>query len=130
MGSGNIKTIIMQYLALRWFTLSCFDKEKLKIFHSLERSIKSAGKKEKYLCWHKQTENYLKRELQNLLSMNTMTKNKLQIFETNLQKFLEQNKLNKNLFLENMNFLQQCDKIICHKNHTIKKASDTITSLP
>ena len=58
MESGNFKNITMQYLTLRWFTLSRFDESKFKLFHSLERALKNAGTKNKSLCWQIQTEDY------------------------------------------------------------------------
>lgn len=127
MESGNFKDIIMQYLTLRWFTLSHFDENKFKLFHSMERSLKNTGIKK--LCWHIQTENYLRKEFKKI-KMNNAYLTKLKNFENNLQIFLDRNEIDNKLFLKNIHFMQQCDEIIYHRTHTENKASYTITSLP
>jgi hypothetical protein len=129
MESGNFKNITMQYLALRWFTLSHFEKDKFKLFHSLERALKNANTKNANLCWYIQTENYLKKEFKKI-KMNNAHLQKLQNFNINLQKFLNQHKINNRLFLENIDFMQQCDCIIYHHAHANKNTSDIFTSLP
>ena len=128
MGSRDFKNIIMQYLTLRWFTLSNFSKENLKLFHSLEHAInKTVNHK---LCWHKQTENYLKKEFNLLINRKNSNINKVKNFDVNLQKFLRQNNLKEEIFLNNIEFLQKCDEIIYHKANCHKTASDINTSLP
>ena len=129
MESGNFKNIIMQYLTLRWFTLSHFDKNKLKLFHSLERALKTANTKYPNLCWYIQTENYLKKEFRKI-KMNNTNLIKLKEFDNNLQNFLTQNKIDGKLFLKNIDFMQKCDEIIYHCTHTSKNTSNAITSLP
>ena len=103
----------MKYLTLRWFTLNCFDESKLKTFHSLERAINA----DKKLCWHTQTENYLKQEFKNFTADNNTRKKQFEEFENNLQKFFTANNLEPKLFLENINFIHKCDEIIYHKAH-------------
>ncbi|MBO4706972.1 MAG: hypothetical protein J5594_00195 [Elusimicrobiaceae bacterium] len=120
MESGNFKDIIMQYLTLRWFTLSNFDVNKIKLFHSLEKALKNTGIKN--LCWHIQTKNYLKEEFKKIEMDNTCL-TKLKNFENNLQNFLQQNEIESNVFLKDLDFMQQCDKIIYHRTHTDNKAS-------
>jgi len=117
----------MQYLTLRWFTLSYFDKNKLKLFHSLERALKTANTTN--LCWHIQTENYLRKEFKKI-KMNNTRLIKLKNFNSNLQNFLNQNKINSKLFLENLDFMQQCDCLIYHRTHADNNASVIFTSLP
>ena len=106
----------MQYLTLRWFTLSHYDKNKLKTFHSLETALNAVGIK----CWHKQTETYLKQEFNKLLSGKYHKKDMFEKFRNNLQKFFTANNLNKKLFTENIDFMHKCDEIIYHKAHTVK----------
>ncbi len=127
MESRNFKNIIMQYLTLRWFTLSYFGKNKFKLFHSLEKALKNTNTKN--LCWHIQTENYLKKEFRKI-KMNNTHLTKLKNFENNLQNFLNQNEIEDKLFLKNLNFMQQCDCIIYHRTHADNKASNIFTSLP
>ena len=103
----------MKYLTLRWFTLNCFDENKLKTFHSLERAINT----NKTLCWHTQTENYLKQEFRNLTSENNLRKEQFKQFENNLKNFFIANNLEPKLFLENINFIHKCDEIIYRKAH-------------
>lgn len=116
MGSGDCKNINMRYLALRWFTLSYFDKSKLNTFHSLEHALKSTG----INYWHKQTETYLRQEFTDLLIKRYHTKEMFIKFENDLQKFFTANNLNPKLFLENIDFIHKCDEIIYHKAHTEK----------
>ena len=119
----------MQYLALRWFTLTYFEEDKLKLFHSLERAIKNANVNKK-LCWHKQTENFLKREFANILTQNTNCRlNRFQKFQTNLQKLMKGNNLTAQNFLSDIDFIHKCDKIIYRKSHAVKLLPK-ITSLP
>ena len=117
----------MQYLILRWFTLSHFNKNKFKLFHSLERSLKNSGISN--LCWYIQTENYLKEEFKKI-EMTNAHLIQLKNFESNLQNFLNQNKIDVKLFFKNINFMQQCDCIIYHRTQANNNASDDITSLP
>ena len=127
MESGNFKNIIMQYLTIRWFTLSSFDKNKFKLFHSLERALQNTGTKN--LCWHIQTEDFLIKEFKKIKMTNAHLI-QLKNFENNLQNFLNQNKIDGKLFLKNLNFMQQCDEIIYHRLHTDNNASVIFTSLP
>lgn len=127
MGSGNLKNITMQYLTLRWFTLSHFDGNKFKLFHSLERALKNTNTEN--LCWYLQTKNYLMKEFKRI-KMDNEDLIKLQNFESNLQNFLKQNKTDIKLFFKNIDFMQQCDCIIYRRIHSDNNASDTITSLP
>lgn len=127
MESGNFKNITMQYLTLRWFTLSHFDEDKFKLFHTLERALKNTGTKN--LCWHIQTENYLRKEFKKI-RMNNMRLTKLKKFDNNLQNFLNKNKTDSKLFLKNLDFMQQCDCIIYHRTHADNNASKIFTSLP
>ena len=114
----------MQYLAIRWFTLSYFEKDKLKLFHSLERAIKNTNIQNIKLCWYKQTENFLRKELTNILTQNTISRtNRFQKFQTNLQKLMKENNLTTNDFLSNIDFIQKCDEIIYCKSHADKNAS-------
>ena len=129
MESGNFKNIIMQYLTLRWFTLSRFDENKFQLFHSLERALKTANTKNKNLCWHIQTEDYLKKEFKKI-KMNNAHFIELKNFESNLQNFLNQNKIDAKFFLTNLNFMHQCDCIIYRRIHADNNASLNITSLP
>ena len=108
----------MQYLALRWFTLSYFEKDKLKLFHTLERAIQSAKTDDVHLSWHEQTENYLRREFTTLLTKNTNCRLHIfQKFKKNLQNLMKQNNLTSKHFLSDINFMQKCDEIIYHKAH-------------
>lgn len=116
MGSGDFKNINMKYLAIRWFTLSHFDKSKLNTFHSLETALKNAG----INCWHPQTKNYLKQEFKKLLVAKYHKKEMFIKFENNLQKFFNANNLEPILFLENIDFIHKCDEIIYRKAHAIK----------
>ncbi len=127
MGSRDFKSIAMQYLTLRWFTLNHFDENKFKLFHSLERALKNTGTKN--LCWHIQTKNYLRKEFKRI-KMNNAHLIKLENFDNNLQSFLNQNKIDSNLFFKNIDFMQQCDKIIYHRTHANNNASVIFTSLP
>jgi len=129
MESGNFKNIIMQYLTLRWFTLSRFDENKFKLFHSLERALKNAGTENKSLCWQIQTEDYLKQEFKKIKMTDTYLI-KLKKFDTNFQNFLNQNKTKDKFFIKNLDFLHQCDYIIYRRTHANNNASDNITSLP
>ena len=129
MESGNFKNITMQYLTLRWFTLSHFDKNKFKLFHSLEQALKNTSIRN--LCWHIQTENYLRKEFNKLTSrMNNTQLTKLKNFDNNLQHFLTQNKIDGKLFLKNLDFMQQCDCLIYNQIHTNNNSSFIFTSLP
>ncbi len=131
MESGNLKNITMQYLTIRWFTISHFDKSQFKLFHSLEKALKTAATKNINLCWCIQSENFLRNEFKKITSkMNKMHLTKLKKFDNNLQHFLSQNRINNNLFLNNIDFLQKCDEIIYHRTHADKNTSDIITSLP
>ena len=113
----------MQYLALRWFTLSYFEKDKLKLFHSLERAIKNTKIDNKHLSWHKQTENYLRQEFATLFTKNTNCRiNSFYKFQINLQQLMKQNNLTSKPFFSDIDFMQKCDKIIYHKAHN-KNAS-------
>lgn len=127
MESGNFKNITMEYLTLRWFTLSHFDREKFKLFHFLEKALKNTDIKN--LCWYIQTENYLRQEFKKI-KMNNIHLIKLKNFDNNLQNFLTQNKIDKKLFLKNIDFMQQCDCIIYHRTHANNNASNIFTSLP
>ena len=127
MESGNFKNIIMKYLTLRWFTLSHFDEEKFKLFHSVEKVLKNANIKN--LCWHTQTENYLRKEFKKIKINNTRLI-KLKKFDNNLQNFFNNNKIDEKLFLTNIDFMQQCDCLIYHRIHADNNASNTFTSLP
>jgi len=121
----------MQYLTMRWFTLSSFNKDKLKLFHSLEKAINTKNLKYKNLCWYKQTESFLKQEFKKLFPENkNMQMLHLQNFNKNLQNFLKQNSLNPEMLLSNINFIHKCDCIICNKIHADDNTSDIITSLP
>ena len=121
----------MQYLTLRWFTISHFDKNQFKLFHSLERALKAAGTKNNDLCWLIQTEKFLRKEFKQITSkMNDIHMAKLNNFDNNLQYFLNQNKIDNNLFFKDIDFLQKCDEIIYQRTHADTNASDIITSLP
>lgn len=122
MESGNFKNITMQYLTLRWYTLSHFSEYKFKLFHSLERALKNTGTKN--LCWHIQTEDYLRKEFKKITSKMTNTHLiKLKNFDDNLRNFLIKNKMDDKLFLKNIDFMQQCDCIIYHRTHADNNAS-------
>lgn len=127
MESGNFKDIIMQYLTLRWFTLSHFNENKLRIFHSLEKALKNANTKDLY--WYVQTENYLKKEFRKIKMDNTHLI-KLKKFDENLKNFLIKHKIDSNLFFKNLDFMQKCDCLIYHHAHAINNTSTMITSLP
>ena len=127
MESGNFKNIIMQYLTLRWFTLSHFDDNRLRLFHSLEKALQNTDTKN--LCWYIQTENYLKKEFRKIKMDNTHLI-KLKEFDNNLQNFLSKNKIDDKLFLKNIDFMQKCDCLIYHQAHAINNTSTMITSLP
>ncbi len=131
MESRNITNITMQYLTLRWFTISNFDEKKLKLFHSLERALKTASKKNMTLCWHLQSENYLKEEFKKIIKMkHPASLKKLEKFDKNLKNFLNQNKIEANFLLKDIDFMQKCDCIIYRHAHTINNTSNIITSLP
>jgi len=130
MESGNFKNIAMQYLTLRWFTLSHFEERKIKLFHSLERALKTANKNDINLCWHIQTENFLKDEFKKIIKMNNIDLVKLKKFDDKLRNFLIKNKINEKLFLNNIDFMQKCDCIIYRHAHITNNTSDIITSLP
>ena len=128
MESGNFKNIAMHYFTIRWFTLSHFDENKFKLFHSLERALKIASQKNKNLYWQLQTENYLRQEFKKIMKTNNTNPTKLKHFDDNLQNFLTKNKIASKLFLQDIDFMQKCDCIIYYHAHT--KTSDIITSLP
>ena len=128
MESGNLKNIVMEYLTLRWFTLTHFDKNKFKLFHSLEKALNITNTKN--LCWHIQTESYLRQEFKRMTKMNNINLTKLKNFEHNLQNFLIRNRIDQKLLLKNLDFIQKCDKIIYHRTHAHNNTSYTITSLP
>ena len=129
MGSGDFKNITMQYLTLRWFTLSHFDKKRFQLFHSLEKALQATGIKNIDLCWHIQTENYLRKEFKKI-KMNNTHLIRLKNFDNNLQIFLNTHRINNKLFFKNIDFLHKCDEIIYHRTHTDQHTSDIITSLP
>ncbi len=128
MGSGDFKNIIMQYLTIRWVTLSNLSEKNFKLFQSLERALnKSIYLK---LCCYKQTENYLKQQFNLLVNQKNISLSKLKKFDINLQNFLKQNHIKEEILLNNIDFLEKCDEIIYHKANCRKNTSDKITSLP
>ncbi len=128
MDSGDFKNIIMQYLTIRWFTLSNLTESNFKLFHSLERAINKSIYSKLYS--YKQTENYLKQQFNLLINEKDITWNTLNKFDINLQNFLKQNHIKEQILLSNIDFLQKCDEIIYHKANCRKNTSDKITSLP
>ena len=118
----------MQYLTIRWFTLSNLSEKNFKLFHSLERALNKSIYSKLY-CY-KHTENYLKQEFNFLINRKNISLNKLKKFDINLQNFLKQNHIKEEILLNNIDFLQKCDEIIYHKANCRKNTSDKITSLP